>query len=161
MMRQKRPIFLLFMTLCCVLGMLGCSQGVFDCTYTIRVSNQEVKDSTETLMTSGVVYLFYADTMHYRVGDWASASRGVVINRSTSAELKPFASVSLADSNPAVFTGLNQEKLILLICDTLTKTYAWKAAEVYEELELVTVPVHFRSWKTEFPYQESNWNFNK
>ena len=56
---------------------------------------------------------------------------------------------------------LNQEKLILLICDTLTKTYAWKAAEIFEELESVTVPVHFRSWKTEFPYEESKWNFNK
>ena len=161
MKRQNRPIFFVFMTLCCMLGMLGCSQGVFDCTYTIRVSNQEVKDSTESLMISGIVYVFYADTMHYRVGDWASASRGVVINRSTSQELKPVASVSLAESNPAVFTGLNQEKLILLICDTLNRTYAWKAAEIFEELESVTVPVHFRSWKTEFPYVESNWNFNK
>ena len=161
MKRQNRPIFFVFMTLCCVLGMLGCSQGVFDCTYTIRVSSQEVKDSTESLMTSGIVYIFYADTMHYRVGDWASASRGVVINRSTSPELKPIASVSLAESNPAVFTGLNQQKLILLICDTLNRTYAWKAAEIFEELESVTVPVHFRSWKTEFPYEESKWNFNK
>ena len=161
MRRQNRPIFFVFMTLCCMLGMLGCSQGVFDCTYTIRVSNQEVKDSTESLMTSGIVYIFYADTMHYRVGDWASASRGVVINRSTSQELKPVASVSLAESNPAVFTGLNQQKLILLICDTLNRTYAWKAAEIFEELESVTVPVHFRSWKTEFPYDESKWIFNK
>ena len=161
MRRQNRPIFFVFMTLCCMLGILGCSQGVFDCTYTIRVSNQEVKDSTESLMTSGIVYIFYADTMHYRVGDWASASRGVVINRSTSQELKPVASVSLAESNPAVFTGLNQQKLILLICDTLNRTYAWKAAEIFEELESVTVPVHFRSWKTEFPYEESKWIFNK
>ena len=144
-----------------MLGMLGCSQGVFDCTYTFSVYNQEVKDSTETLMSEGIVYVFYADTMYYKVGNWESASRGVVIDRYTSKELKHVASISLAETNPAVFTGLNQQKLILLICDTLRKSYAWKAAEIFEDLETVTVPVHFRSWKSEYPYSESNWNFNK
>ena len=161
MMRLKQKIFWIFVTLCCAVGILGCSKGVFDCSYTITVYEQQVKDSTETLLTDGVVYVFYADTMHYEVDSWENASRGLVKNRHSSQTLECVAKFNLTDSNPAIFTGLNQEKLILLVCNSNTKTYAWKAAEIFEGLSTVVVPLHFRSWQTEYPYIESEWIFNK
>ena len=143
------------------MGILGCSKGVFDCSYTITVYDQQVKDSIATLLNEGVVYLFYADTAHYEVDSWENASKGVVKNRFSSATLNCIAKVELAEANPVIFTGLNQQKLILLICNPQTKTYAWKAAEIFEELETVIVPVYFRNWQTEFPYKDANWTFNK
>lgn len=142
-----------------VVFLFACEKVEFDCDYTIT-ANVEEREGGDKIGREGVLmYAFYADTALWKVASYEDALAGRLVGIDENEGNTKMADITVTSnsSGAATFQSIDREPVIMIVCDEVSKRYAWRVAEVYKGLKIVNVSVTFQSWRREEVYVQGRW----
>lgn len=138
---------------------IGCKKSVMDCTYVVKPYVEDTLGAKELLAEGAYAYVFFADTAQWWPKSlWADAEAGIITSR-TGIETKKFdMKIELNERGILEIGPLTTVTAIIMVCDPVNRMFAWRQAELTENLEYIFVNVRFRPYVTKKEYMESRWN---
>lgn len=134
----------------------GCKKVVYDCDYRISCYVQDTSGGKDRPLESALAFAFYGDTAQYEVASYEDALNGIVTDRK-SGEKRTSEVSTTSDADGLAILHLTSTPVILTICDTENRLYAWRAAAVGAGLDNIYVSLRFRPWRETKRYTEAKW----
>lgn len=134
----------------------GCKKVVYDCDYRISCYVQDTSGAKDRTLESALAFAFYGDTAQYEVASYEDALNGVVTDR-RSGEKRTSEVSAVSGAEGLAILHLTSTPVILTVCDTENRLYAWRAAAVGAGLDEIYVSLRFRPWREAKRYTEAKW----
>lgn len=139
----------------------SCTKVTLDTLYAVRTMTQQTKDGVEMLDLNVVGYAYFADTARWTVASAEDARDGIITERQTGEKRNYDLKSETSDTQLRLEFQLKQKPVILSVYDTQSGAYAWRHAEIEDNLPNVSVVLKFRFWRwEESPFIENRWVMN-
>lgn len=127
---------------------LGCDKLSYECSLDVYTNTEAEKGGTAYQLKDVVGYLYYGDTLDYKIDSYDQAVSGIVsttINNDKRAyDLK---ASFVEDSYMLKFEDLNQPVAFVVVCDTLNHIYSFKQQDLAKGIGSITVVLTTYPWQ--------------
>ncbi len=134
----------------------GCVKVKTDCDYTIVPHVQTERGGDESTPEGLTAYALYGSAEKWIVASYADALAGIFTD-TLSNQTRSYSLAAVQDGQGNINMRLTSSPVVIAVVDEADGMYAWRGVTLTDNLWTLTVPVRFRTWRTDYTYSESKW----
>ena len=147
-----------FMVIIAAVGMIGCHKTDFNLEYVVTPYIQDTAKAADRLATGVIGYAFYVDTNSYYAASYEEVAMGMLAALQEGNPSKSFDMRAVQGEDGKLrFDPIVRGPVMVTLCDTVHRLYAWRQIPVIADLPQVVVNIRFRPWRTDTTYVEARW----
>lgn len=126
----------------------GCDKLSYECSLDVYTNTEADKGGTVYQLKNVVGYLYYGDTLDYKIDSYDQAISGFVTTTVNNDKRKYDLKATFIEEGYLLkFEDLNQPVAFIVVCDTQNQIYSFKQQEIAKGIASITVVLTTYPWQ--------------